>query len=779
MPLEDPQEWENIGNVYYALTTLYKYHWNISSFEPYEIVTSGYSSTMAIYRNYSKLVPTTITNLPENTSNQPFIHIYSADGLHLSTISCTSPPIAVGFSSADELIVVLDDCQYKIYNYSGKIPTASTHRIAINSTGIADARITDDTIVVLTNEMEFYEMTLTSRPTKLSTMEIRDIPSDWTVIPSKYSQTSLTTVIAATEGDIQLSDSLSCMTHPFGTPHAQIKLSPNAKFIALLTPTLQLSIMTSDMARLLTTFDLSTIDSYTPDDIDWCGSNAVAVVYNEPSPHIWLIGPGGEHVLFPYHNATSIKAYSTPSSMLAITPEALDVIQKVPECVQDVLGATSSSPGRMLLSAFEELERGSSKSDDIIRDIGHDLLEAVDRVIGAAVELYTPEIQRRLLKAAQFGWQYLSNYNSDEFIKVASTLRVLNAYRDVGIPLSKAQFDKLEHVALIQLLLPRRKWAMAINISKHLQTPSDVVLVHWANAKIYASDHTIPDEELSVSITERIASVTNTFVGWSDIAKVAYEVGRVSLATKMLDREPRASEVVPQLKRMKEDRLALLKAIQSSDPDLVIDVLLHLRSRLTLGDFFRVLEDGGSVYQLAKSLLVVYAKDKDRDMLRNFYFQDDRRVESAKLDLSEAEQLSGDAKVSKVKSAMKFFSEDKKCAFESKACDEYQKLLTITNGATSVNDAIRELLNKDDIKGAEKLKTDFKVSDKRWWYLRLHHLIEKSDYDGLEELASSKKSPIGYEPFVKALKKAGNKKLAGEYIKKCEPKRREELLKGL
>lgn len=55
----------------------------------------------------------------------------------------------------------------------------------------------------------------------------------------------------------------------------------------------------------------------------------------------------------------------------------------------------------------------------------------------------------------------------------------------------------------------------------------------------------------------------------------------------------------------------------------------------------------------------------------------------------------------------------------------------------------------------------------------------KADYDGLEELATSKKSPIGYEPFVKALKKAGNKKLAGEYIKKCEPKRREELLKGL
>ena len=36
----------------------------------------------------------------------------------------------------------------------------------------------------------------------------------------------------------------------------------------------------------------------------------------------------------------------------------------------------------------------------------------------------------------------------------------------------------------------------------------------------------------------------------------------------MLDNEPRANEVVPQLVRMKEDKLALFKAIQSNDPDL-------------------------------------------------------------------------------------------------------------------------------------------------------------------------------------------------------------------
>ena len=106
---------------------------------------------------------------------------------------------------------------------------------------------------------------------------------------------------------------------------------------------------------------------------------------------------------------------------------------------------------------------------------------------------------------------------------------------------------------------------------------------------------------------------------------------------------------------MKEDRLALQKAIDSGDTDLgtvrvfdkgcaanifaVYHVLLQLYNRLPLGAFFRLIEDGGSSLAPASRLLQVYAKEQNPEMLRDFYYSDDRRVESAVLSLDEARRM--------------------------------------------------------------------------------------------------------------------------------------------
>lgn len=65
-------------------------------------------------------------------------------------------------------------------------------------------------------------------------------------------------------------------------------------------------------------------------------------------------------------------------------------------------------------------------------------------------------------------------------------------------------------------------------------------------------------------------------------------------------------------------------------------VLLHLHKSLPLGSFFRLLEDGGKLLAPAGKLLEVYAREQNREMLRDFYYSDDRRVESAVLSLEEA-----------------------------------------------------------------------------------------------------------------------------------------------
>ena len=106
---------------------------------------------------------------------------------------------------------------------------------------------------------------------------------------------------------------------------------------------------------------------------------------------------------------------------------------------------------------------------------------------------------------------------------------------------------------------------------------------------------------------------------------------------------------------MKEDHLALLKAVDSGDTNLglcrycimtslltrtkVYQVLLDLHKRLALGDFFRLVEDGGPKLTPAIKLLQVYAREQNREMLRDFYYSDDRRVESAVLSLEEASRI--------------------------------------------------------------------------------------------------------------------------------------------
>ena len=60
-------------------------------------------------------------------------------------------------------------------------------------------------------------------------------------------------------------------------------------------------------------------------------------------------------------------------------------------------------------------------------------------------------------------------------------------------------------------------------------------------------------------------------------------------------------------------------------------VIFHLKRKLPLGEFFRMINNK----PLACSLLEVYCKEQDKELLKDFYYQDDRRVESANVILLE------------------------------------------------------------------------------------------------------------------------------------------------
>ncbi|MBW0462193.1 hypothetical protein O181_001908 [Austropuccinia psidii MF-1] len=215
----------------------------------------------------------------------------------------------------------------------------------------------------------------------------------------------------------------------------------------------------------------------------------------------------------------------------------------------------------------------------------------------------------------------------------------------------------------------------------------------------------------------------------------------------------------------------------------------------------------------------------DWELFRDFCYQDDRRTESACLCLEESYLISCPpityspvvipdwetffaAKLNKIQNTIQFFSEDSSRIFEQRMMNEsikllnFQKLLifdvlrsfesgpnlndhikknflnTITknNGLTlpSLNETMRQCIKLGFRKQADKLKVDFKVSEKRFWYLKMKVLIELRDWDELENW-SGKKSPIGFEPFVNHLLMMGYNREALKFIKKCEAKNRIEL----
>ncbi len=54
-------------------------------------------------------------------------------------------------------------------------------------------------------------------------------------------------------------------------------------------------------------------------------------------------------------------------------------------------------------------------------------------------------------------------------------------------------------------------------------------------------------------------------------------------------------------------------------------------------------------------------------------------------------------------------------------------------------------------------------------------LVEMRDFEGLDVFSKSKRSPIGYEPFVRCLVENGHSKEAVPYVARCDSPKRADL----
>ncbi|KAH8829053.1 vacuolar assembling/sorting protein VPS16 [Flagelloscypha sp. PMI_526] len=786
--------WEPMqgGEVFYRRQKLYSVGGKLPNLADYYAAGCAFGGPIALMRDSTKLVALG-RSAPSFSRSQVQIYSPAGDGLLLFSWD-QGKIVKFGWTGDERLVLLNEEGLYRLYDLQGDYEQFSLGTEASES-GVVDAKIYQNGLVALTGTLTLLEVQgwKGGKPMTLANPNLAAPPNAWAVIPSDLNISRHVEVLMSVDATVISVDNLESTDQRLSRgPFTHVSPSPNGKLLALLTYNGTLWVVSSDFQRSITEYETSTTTGAEGPikQVEWCGNDAIIVAWENL---VLLVGPYSDTLLFPYSTATFV--ISERDGIRIMSQDLCDFVQKVPASLLSVFRYGSTSPAAILYDAWESFSKRQPKADESIRSIKPDLVKAVDLCIAAAGHEWEPNWQRKLLNAAKFGRGYLDRYDPTDFIKMGQDLKVLNAVRffEIGIPLSYDQYLQATPSHLISRLLSRNLHLLALRISNYLGLKSDVVLKHWAGAKIMKSKASVSetdstaDDEVCKLIVDKFEQLGGSDFSYADIAKRAWEVGRIGLATKLLDFETKASDQVPLLLQMKEDRLALAKAVDSGDTDLIYQVLLHLQKRLALGSFFKLIEDGGPKLLPARRLLEVYAREQNREMLRDFYYSDDRRVESAVLCLDEAATFKDPhAVTTAVKNARKFFSEDKDRAFEAKMMGEYTKLLEfqleterecenrVNFRGLSVNDTITLCFTNGMGKRGDAAKKAFGVPDKRFCYLKLYALTSAQDWEGLDALGKTK-SPIGFEPFVRHLLEKGHPKQAAGFVPKCDGPKRADL----
>jgi len=399
----------------------------------------------------------------------------------------------------------------------------------------------------------------------------------------------------------------------------------------------------------------------------------------------------------------------------------------------------------------------------------------------AAGEEFESKLQKDLLRAASFGKCFEMSIDSFNFVDVCQSLRILHSVRydnQIAIPLTYAQLKQLTVPVLTDRLVLRRQWGLALRICQYLKMPeidgAARILAHWARYKVLQRD--VPDDTIAEAIVNKIKDTAG--ISYADIAEEAYEKGRPHLAIKLLDHEPKASKQGHLLLKMKEDKLALKKAIESGDTDFIYYVLLEMRAStdMTLGKFLMILQN--KEFEPAYHLFVQYCKERPErsqdlqylyeqeinpNALAEFHLMEGLQSEDLNNRLSLLRLTSEKYKLQNEPHARFTDDQIKLLRFQKKMEDELQRPFL----DQSLHETMHTLTTLGQHKHVEQLRKDFKVPDRRFCWMKVTALAEADDWSELEKFSNNKiAAKFGGEQFIDVCLQHNNKAEGKKYLAK-------------
>jgi len=740
-------------------------------------------------------------NVPEGTSlvaghhagltlvaDKQTVYVLTASGEQLASWKWNnSPQICMGLTDEEDPIFVLEDGTVLIYSLFGTFKTSFSMGQDAKDMKILAARIfashSGTGVAVLTTTYRFYMVTSTQDPRVRKMYDIVELPHFTAWCPVAYERQSKLLVGRGSELVLLSHTEMTVLdVQVDGSPGSETSItkvaaSPSQNQMAVVTDTGLLWI--GNLTRKLSHHQLDSEVRY----LAWCGEEAVFISLASGLANLVHVS-GHVEVLY---GISPIAVIQECDGVRLLSRGFHDLIHKVAEPVHQIYKIGSMTPGAILLMASQAFNTKSHKADDYVRMIQARLDQAVSQCIAAAGFLFQPAHQKDLMRAAKFGNSFLQGFASETFYQQCQTLKLLNSVRHykIGMPLTAAQLTNLSRPVLIDRLIARRLFPLALEICEYLKlNPGEGrnrVLGHWACYKVETS--TADEADTARQVSSRLG--LNADISYSDVAGRAAEVGKARLAVQLLEHEVRADKQVPLLLKLGQGAKALNKAIDSGDTDLIYHVILSLQEQHSTADFHMIIRG----VDLGARLYNKYCRQYNNAALQSWLQQEDDWSSLARQSVVESYATGRiEARLSALVTAQDYYKKARS-DFNLAATEETSKLLNHQSKLEeklgrvylnkSLHGTISQLLEEGETKLADKLRSEFKVSDRKYLWLRVRAYGKTKQWQELAALSKNKKSLIGFGPFIDVCVEAGCKDEAVRYVSLIPPDERLQYLMKL
>ena len=676
-------------------------------------------------------------------------------------------PVAAGWSDVQEAVFVLEDGTVLIYSMFGIFQSSFSMGQEAKDIKILSARIYPSQVgtgvSVLTTTQRFYSVSSLAEPRLRKLYDCGEV-SSWCPLSSDKAARLLVgrgndlLLLSVNDMSVLEVDLPPGKVVSVSTSHSQTKIC------CVLDSGL---VWAGTLSRGLTTHQLDCV----PTTAAWVGEEAVLLVSSSGST-VMLHTSGQTWELF---QPSPLCVVQECDGVRIISHGFHDLFHKVDTSLVEIYRIASMSPGSILLLASQALANKSHKADEYIRMIQDRLTVAVAQCISAAGSLFHHHHhhQKELMRAAKFGMAFFkSGSSSDHFYQQCSTLKLLNCLRHykVGIPLSSAQLSGLTCQVLLDRLIARRLFPLALELSDHLKLPPaegrSRVLAHWAVYKVETSR--LEEAETARAVSSRLGPCPH--ISYSHVAEKAAEVGKKQLAVLLLEHEVRADRQVPLLLKLGQGAPALRKAIYSGDTDLIYHVILTLQEQHSPADFHMIIRQD----PVGRKLYSLYCKHHSPAGLADWLQQEDDFSSMARNSYSHSYSMARlETRLAHLVTATEKFKRGRD-EFHACVSDENYRLLKYQSGLEekfgkafmnlSLHETLRKLLQEKEVKLADKMRSEFKVNDRKYFWLKVRAFGDSRQWTELYSLVKNKKSPIGFGPFIDECLKAGERGQACRYL---------------